>query len=81
MPPAILAALITAIVPVLVQEAEKLFGSDNGDKKRQWVVDAVHSLLTLIEKKVPSWAGMLLEGTEPLIDEAIDFSLSKLGVN
>lgn len=81
MNPAVIVTIITALVPPLVQEAEKLFGAGAGDKKRQYVVDTVHAFLTKAETLVPSWAGLILEGTEPLIDEAIDFSLDKLGVN
>jgi len=81
MPISIILALISAVVPALVQEAESLFSSSgNGAQKRQWVLDGVHDLLQPLEKKVPSWAGTVIADLEPLIDQAINFALVKAGL-
>lgn len=78
----LLTALISSVVPALVKEAEKRFGGDEGDEKRQWVIDGVHAGIKAIENHVGNnTLKVVLDDTEPLIDAAIEFSLSKIGVN
>jgi len=77
----VIMAILSAVIPTLVQEAEKALGAGNGDKKRQWVVDGVNDILSTIEKKVPSLAGTLIQMAEPLVDDLINVGLTSAGLN
>jgi hypothetical protein len=79
---ALVTALISSTVPLLVREAEAKFGSGKGSQKRQWVIDGVHAGIQAIEKHVDnSTVNVVLDSTEPLIDAAINFVLDKGDVN
>ncbi len=80
MPP-ILVALISALIPFLVNEAEKLISRGSpqaGAVKHQWVVDAVNTFISALDAKIPDWAKPDEEALAKLIEDAIEAALAKM---
>lgn len=76
----LLIPILQLIVPELVKAAEAKFGSGQGVQKRQWVIDAVNSVLKALNPLLPSWVVAIEGPIVDLIDWAIDSALDKLGV-
>ena len=75
--------LISALVGTLVSQAEKLFPAPkSGATKKQWVLDMVNELLTILTTHVPTWAANFIIPSESAIasvlSEAIEAAVSKL---
>lgn len=70
--------LLVALVPFLVSQAEKLFGSGEGYKKHAWVREAIIGADPLIRRLEPDWAKKSNEEIESLLALAIEFALDKL---
>ena len=78
MPP-ILIALLTAIVPVLVNEAEKLFDQPKqGVIKHAWVKGAVEDLVSGLIKRSPPEFAPALEDIASLLEHLIESKLQEI---
>lgn len=77
--PAIVISLVSALVPLLVQEAERLLAPSQSQDKRQWVHDAVSEALGLLQSRIPDWLKPEESQLVALIDDAIDKALDKIG--
>lgn len=71
-------AILLALVPLLVSQAEKLFGSSSGASKRSWVMDAMKEIQPLLARIEPDWIKKNAEALESIVDVAIEFALDKL---
>lgn len=76
-------ALISGIVPALVSFAERMISRehpDAGEKKRQWVIDAVTAMVDKLEPHVPDFLKPELPELVKLIDQGIEAELTKWGI-
>lgn len=74
-------ALLSALVPVLVELAEKQFAQPKmGDQKDSWVTGLVHELLGVVSAKVtiPDWAAQMEPGIEKLLCDTIEAAVAKI---
>lgn len=86
MPPFLL-TLLTALVPLLVHEAERIIGKGAPDsasntpaglQKHAWVTDAVNDFIGVLETKVPDWVKPEIEAFKPVLDDLIEQAVAKL---
>lgn len=84
--PAFLIALLSAVIPLLVNEAERIIGKGAPDSvttpadlaKHQWVTEAVHEFIAALEKRTPDWVKPEIDAIGALIDDLIEKELAKL---
>lgn len=84
----ILETFFAVLVPFLVKEAERIIGkgapdgvqTPAGAAKHQWVTEAVHEFVGVLETKVPDWVKPEIDLIEPAIDAAIEKALDDLGL-
>jgi hypothetical protein len=73
-------ALLMAVLPFLVQEAELLFSRGSpqaGPQKKQWVLDMVHQdIIPAFAKRCPSWLQPDLPELEQFLDDALEKAVS-----
>ncbi len=78
MPP-ILVTLLTALVPVLVHEAEKLFSAPKqGTVKHAWVKGAVDDLVAGLIKRSPVEFQPAIEEIAQLMEDLIEQKLDEI---
>lgn len=70
--------LLITLIPVLVSQAEKIFGSGTGPSKRAWVMEAIKEIEPLIKRVEPEKFQAYNEAAEAIIDTAIEFALDAL---
>lgn len=73
-----LPSILVSLIPILVEQAEKLMGEGAGAKKRDWVHSAVADLQPFIKRVAPEWATKNLDVLGGMVDTAIEFALDAL---
>lgn len=77
--PQVLLALLTAFVPVLVGEAEKLFDAPkSGSVKHGWVIAAVDDLVAGLIRRSPPTFQVSIHGIAGLLEELIEKKLDEI---
>jgi len=74
MPISLLEPILDALLPILVQEAEKLLGTPPNPNDHNWVVGLVQDIASLFDSKLPGW----LKPTEQEIEALVEQGLQKL---
>ena len=77
--PAVLLALLTAFVPVLVKEAETLFDAPKqGSVKHGWVTAAIDDLVAGLIRRSPPEFQVSIHGLAGLMEELIEKKLDEI---
>lgn len=70
--------LITALVPILLQEAESLLGVKPNPEDTSWVYKLIAELVSLLQKYLPASLAPSVQEVEQLVAAEVEKLLSKV---
>ena len=63
--------LVTALVPILVKEAETLLGLGSKPSGPAWITELVNDVVDLLDKSLPAWIAPSEEAVKGLVEAAV----------
>ncbi len=71
---ALLPALISTLLPILLKEAEALLGGAPDPKDHTWVLGFIQEIVALFDKSLPGW----VKPAEGAVEKLVSDEVSKL---